>query len=229
MPGDSPSPKRSRDRPKRDQGLQGTDFLDSLTISLTSYFHKFQTLYNACNKVLGYYRAVARHVRLPPVRWWLPLIPLVLVTLMACYLYDLYFLPFTLSRRPPLWSPWVVDSTTLFHTTNDMKDFSTYQAFDIRVPLDPRVKSADVLMFPSFDGEEVHGSGTVDFQILDESGKLRCSKLNFLYVPYKPKRISLRFVLETYGDVRSHRLEEWRPTVVTDSKEGPYTVNARIE
>lgn len=112
-----------------------------------------------------------------------------------------------------------------------MKDFSTYQAFDIRVPLDPRVKSADVLMFPSFDGEEVHGSGTVDFQILDESGKLRCSNLNFLYVPSKPKRISLRFVLDTYGDVRSHRPQEWKPAVVTDtdSKEGPYTVNARIE
>ena len=88
----------------------------------------------------------------------------------------------------PFESTWLIDSTSPVPTTNDLQDFSIYQAFNTISPLDGTVNTPTITLF---NGAPAHGSGTVMLEISDWPDTSRYRLLNVLYAPSQPRKISL--------------------------------------
>lgn len=101
--------------------------------------------------------------------------------------------------HPPVESIWLVDSTSAVHTTNDLSDFSAYQAFIHTHPLNNAVN----ISHPTFvNGVEVYGHGAVKLEIPNWPDTSLYLLRHVLYIPSQPKRISLGLLARARKEYR---------------------------
>lgn len=215
-----PSPGNNRGRPENDQGSDRTDGY------ITTLLHGFPAFTDARRWLANSSQAISTRLeRVLPAGWWPPskrtIFSFLFISLLSSAL--LILTPYVRTIGPP-WSTWLIDSTTRFHTTNDLHDFSIYEPFTVHAD----AFYAGVHIGAKIEQWDVVGSGIVELEYIDFFGLIHRSRVDALYVPEKAKRLSLGLLLSEKVELKEGG--RWAPywmSLILDARRYTNSIRAR--